>query len=76
MIDNACMAADDFQTKFEAEHVLQLSVEDDIKGLHQVLDKLTPMRTNLQMQIKDLKQELAFLKKNHGEEIGSLRARW
>lgn len=72
-IDNAKLAAEDFQSKWQTEQGLRLSVEADIDGLHNLKATYLQLQENLNQDIVGLEDEIAFLKKNHEEELRMLR---
>ncbi|XP_075702374.1 keratin, type I cytoskeletal 19-like [Rhinoderma darwinii] len=71
-IDNARLAADDFKNKY-MELRLRNNVESDVNGLRRVLEELNREVCDLEGQVQNLQEELLQMKRNHEEEVNSLR---
>ncbi|XP_053308846.1 keratin, type I cytoskeletal 19-like [Spea bombifrons] len=73
-IDNARLAADDLRNKYEMELQLSNNVQSDIKNLRGVLEGLNREVCDLDAQVRNLQEQLQQMKRNHEEEVNSLRA--
>lgn len=51
--------------RFDNELAIRQSVEADIAGLRKVLDDTNMTRMNIESEIEAVREELAYLKKNH-----------
>ncbi|KAG8015153.1 Keratin [Nibea albiflora] len=72
-MDNNQLTVDDFKMKYEMEMNLRLNVDADVARYRGVRDSLTLGISDLEMQIEGLKEELAYMKSNHEEEMRLLR---
>uniref|UniRef100_UPI00398F4A94 keratin, type I cytoskeletal 13-like n=1 Tax=Pristiophorus japonicus TaxID=55135 RepID=UPI00398F4A94 len=72
-LDNATLAAKDYGNKFENEFSIRQSVEADIADLKCLKEEYLRNYKELESEIVVSQDELAFLKKNHEEELIILR---
>ncbi|XP_041726765.1 keratin, type I cytoskeletal 18 isoform X2 [Coregonus clupeaformis] len=72
-IDNTKLANDDFKNKLDNEKQARKIVEQDLIGLKKMIDDTNLNRMQLESQVDSVKEELAFLKKDHKDEVDELR---
>ncbi|XP_077575693.1 keratin, type I cytoskeletal 20-like [Stigmatopora nigra] len=75
-IDNAQLAADDFKMKYELEMNTRAMVDSDLVRLRGVRDNMVVTISDLKMQLENLKDELAQLKRIHEEEMNAARLQY
>uniref|UniRef100_U3DBV1 Keratin, type I cytoskeletal 23 n=1 Tax=Callithrix jacchus TaxID=9483 RepID=U3DBV1_CALJA len=69
LIDNARMAVDDFNLKYENEHSFKKDLEIEVEGLRRTLDNLTIVTTDLEQEVEGMRKELILMKKHHEQEM-------
>ncbi|XP_036124873.1 keratin, type I cytoskeletal 23 [Molossus molossus] len=69
LIDNARMAVDDFNLKYENEHSFKKDLEVEVESLRKTLDDLTIVTTDLEQEVEGLRKELILMKKRHEQEM-------
>ncbi|XP_027728936.1 keratin, type I cytoskeletal 23 [Vombatus ursinus] len=68
-IDNARMAMDDFSLKYENELSFKKDLETEVETLRKILDDMTIVTTDLELEVEGMRKELILMKKHHEEEI-------
>ncbi|XP_028745349.1 keratin, type I cytoskeletal 23 [Peromyscus leucopus] len=69
LIDNARMAVDDFNLKYENEHSFKKDLEIEVESLRKNLDDLTIVTTDLEQEVEGMRKELILMKKRHEQEM-------
>ena len=63
-LSNTCLLLSKL-IRFDHEQMMKQSVEADINNLRHLLDQTTLAKSDLEMQIESLLDELAYIRKNH-----------
>uniref|UniRef100_A0AAY4BAG5 IF rod domain-containing protein n=1 Tax=Denticeps clupeoides TaxID=299321 RepID=A0AAY4BAG5_9TELE len=75
LIDTCKLTNEDLKNKMEIEQTLRQNVEHDLNDLRKVTDDTSLAKLHLEGQIESVKEELAFLRKDHREDVATLRKR-
>ncbi|KAM8945245.1 keratin, type I cytoskeletal 17-like [Pelodytes ibericus] len=73
LIDNARLAGDDLQNKYNMELSLRNNIDVDVSNLRRGLDVLTLEKCDLERHLENLREEMIHLKKEHDENVFTLR---
>uniref|UniRef100_A0A4X2LX25 Beaded filament structural protein 2 n=1 Tax=Vombatus ursinus TaxID=29139 RepID=A0A4X2LX25_VOMUR len=67
--ENTQACAEDFKERYENEQPFRKAAEDEINSLYKVIDDANLTKMDLESQIESMKEELAFLSRNHEEDV-------
>ncbi len=70
--ENTQACAEDFKERYENEQPFRKAAEDEINSLYKVIDDANLTKMDLESQIESMKEELAFLSRNHEEDVKML----
>lgn len=56
--------------RYNTEKAFRATLEADLEGLRKVMDNLTIVRTDLEMEIEGMRKQLIYMRKSH-EEVSS-----
>ncbi|KAM3923875.1 keratin, type I cytoskeletal 19-like [Leptodactylus fuscus] len=73
-MENAKLASDDFKRKYETEKAFRAALDVDLEGLRKVMDNLTIVRTDLEMEIEGMRKQLIYMRKSHEEDMRRAQA--
>nr|DBA22305.1 TPA: hypothetical protein GDO54_013343 [Pyxicephalus adspersus] len=68
-MENAKLASDDFKRKYDTEKAFRVALETDLEGLRKVMDNLTIVRTDLEMEVEGMRKQIIYMRKSHEEEM-------
>uniref|UniRef100_A0A8C5QJQ3 IF rod domain-containing protein n=1 Tax=Leptobrachium leishanense TaxID=445787 RepID=A0A8C5QJQ3_9ANUR len=74
LMDNARLAGEDLQIKYNMEFSQRSTVDADLSSLRRGLDVFTLEKCDLERRFESLKEDIFNLKKDHEEEVSRLRA--
>ncbi|XP_076872089.1 keratin, type I cytoskeletal 18-like [Brachyhypopomus gauderio] len=72
-IDNNRMANNELKNKLATEQLACQNVEDDLSEVRKLIDDNQLARFDLESQLESAKEELAYLKKEHRDDVADLQ---
>ncbi|XP_073462504.1 keratin, type I cuticular Ha6-like [Aquarana catesbeiana] len=71
-IDNARLAIDDYNNKYEMELILRSNIDADVVGLHSILEGFNDQSVKMESEVDKLQQEMLKMRRDSEQEINSL----